>query len=170
MFFTAGIIIFTLIRIIFQKKIYSWPIKYLQYVLPIISFGFYGQIFLLFTTAFYCRKEESPTSPYLQCRDTWFNNFKFMVGIAMVLHFIIAFITNTLYYHPTFIKCKTDLLQKTNSFPDVVFLCRKSPKNCANHGKIRRFRPMIKVMFVCHGSRAKTHLLECRNAANARLV
>ena len=125
MIFTAGIIIFTLIRIIFQKKIYSWPIKYLQYVLPIISFGFYGQIFLLFTTAFYCRKEESPTSPYLQCRDTWFNNFKFMVGIAMVLHFIIAFITNTLYYHPTFIKCKTDLLQKTNSFPDVVFLCVK---------------------------------------------
>ena len=125
MLFTAGIIVFTLIRIIFQKKIYKWPIKYLQYILPIISFGFYGQIFLLFTTAFYCKKEESPTSPYLKCRDSWFNNFKFLVGLAAFLHFIIALVTNTLYYHPTFIKCKTDLLQKTNSFPDVVFLIVK---------------------------------------------
>ena len=113
---------FSLIRIIFQKKTYKFPIKYLQYILPIISFGFYGQIFLLFTTAFYCRETESPTSPYLKCRDSWFNNFKILVGLAAFLHFIIALVTNTLYYHPTFIKCKTDLLQKTNSFPDVVFL------------------------------------------------
>ena len=45
-------------------------------MLPILSFGFYGQIYLLFTTVFYCIDEESTTTPYLKCRDSWFNNFK----------------------------------------------------------------------------------------------
>ena len=124
-YFTCGIISFALYRIIRHKKPITWTIKYLQYMLPILSFGFYGQIFLLFTTTFYCRKTESPTSPYLMCRDNWFNDFKPFSGLAMILHFAIALITNTLYYQPTFIKCKTDLLQKYNSFPDVVFLCVK---------------------------------------------
>ena len=121
-FFTSGIIVFALFNIIFQKKSYVWPIKYLQYALPILCFGFYGQIFLLFTTVFYCIENDSPTTPYLQCNDSWFNNFKPFAGLAMFLHFIIAFITNNLYYQPSFVNCKTDLLQKTNSFPDVVFL------------------------------------------------
>ena len=97
----------------------------MRYTLPILSFGFYGQIYLLFTSVFYCRKDETPTSPYLKCRDTWFNKMKPLVGLAMGLHFLISFITNTLYYQPTFIKCKTDLLQKSNSVPDVVFLFSK---------------------------------------------
>ena len=121
-FFTFGIIIFLLNRIIRRKTLYKWPVKYLQYTLPIISFGFYGQIFLLFTTAFYCKNTESPTSPYLKCRDTWFNKYKPFAFLAVLIHFLISYLTNTLYYQPTFIKCKTDLLQKTNSFPDVFFL------------------------------------------------
>ena len=114
-----------LYRIIRQKKLITWPIKYLQYALPILSFGFFGQIYLIFTTVFYCRKIESPTSPYLQCRDSWFNDFKPFAALAMIFHFFIALITNTLYYQPTYIKCKTDILQKSNSFPDVVFLIVK---------------------------------------------
>ena len=114
--------VFLIIKIIRQKRLYTWPIKYLQYMLPILSFGFYGQIYLLFTTVFYCIDEESTTTPYLKCRDSWFNNFKIVVGLAMVLHFFIALTTNTLYYNPTFIKCKTDLLQKYNSYPEVIFL------------------------------------------------
>ena len=94
----------------------------MQYALPILSFGFYGQIYLLFTTVFYCREKDSPTTPYLKCKDSWFNNFKPFAGLAMFLHLLIAFITNNLYYQPTFVNCKTDLLQKTNSFPDVMFL------------------------------------------------
>ena len=121
-FFTCGIIVFLLYKIIFKRILITWTIRYLQYMLPILSFGLYGQIFLLFTTVFYCRKTESPTSPYLKCRETRFNDFKAFAGLAMILHFFIALITNTLYYNPTFSKCKTDILQKYNSYPDVVFL------------------------------------------------
>ena len=95
-FFTSGIIVVLLIKIILQKRLYPWAIRYLQYMLPILSFGFYGQIFLLFTTVFYCRKTESPTSPYLQCRDSWFNSLKPIAILAMILHFFIALTTNTL--------------------------------------------------------------------------
>ena len=121
-FFTSGIIVVLLIKIILQKRLYPWAIRYLQYMLPILSFGFYGQIFLLFTTVFYCRETESPTSPYLQCRTSWFDSLKPIAALAMILHFFIALTTNTLYYNPTFIKCKTDILQKYNSYPDVIFL------------------------------------------------
>ena len=119
---SCALMSFMLYRIIRQKKKLKWPIKILQYILPFLSFGLYGQIFLLFTTAFYCRQDESNTSPYLKCRNNWFDNLKPITALAMILHFIIALITNTLYYQPAFIKCKTDLLQKSNSFPDVIFL------------------------------------------------
>ena len=109
-----------------KKKIILWPIKILKYTLPLFSFGFHGQIFLMFTTIFYCRKKESSTSPYLKCRpEHWFSKIKPIGGIAMFLHFLIAFITNTLYYKPIFIHCKSDLLKKSNSLPDVILLFTK---------------------------------------------
>jgi len=109
-----------------KKRIILWPIKILKYTLPLFSFGFHGQIFLMFTTIFYCRKKESSTSPYLKCRpEHWFSKIKPIGGIAMFLHFLIAFITNTLYYKPIFIHCKSDLLKKSNSLPDVLLLFDK---------------------------------------------
>ena len=103
-----------------------WPIYILRYSLPLFCFGFFGQIFLMFTTIFYCRKSESSTSPYLKCRPGhWFNNIKPIAGIAMFLHFFIAFITNSLYYKPIFMKSNCDLLKKSNSLPDIIFLFTK---------------------------------------------
>ena len=113
-------------RIKRKKRIFSWPIKILKYTLPLFSFGFHGQIFLMFTTIFYCRKKESSTSPYLKCRpEHWFSKIKPIGGIAMFLHFLIAFITNTLYYKPIFLNCKSDLLKKSNSLPDIILLFTK---------------------------------------------
>ena len=113
-------------RIKLKKKKINWPITILRYTLPLFSFGFHGQIFLLFTTIFYCRKSESSTSPYLKCRNGhWFYKIKTIGGIAMFLHFLIAIITNTLYYKPIFIHCKSDLLKKSNTLPDIIFLFTK---------------------------------------------
>ena len=110
-------------RIKNKKKKILWPILVLKYCLPLFSFGFFGQIFLLFTTIFYCRKTESSTSPYLKCRPGhWFNDIKPIAGIATFLHFLISFITNTLYYKPIFIPSDCDLLKKSNTLPDVIFL------------------------------------------------
>ena len=109
-----------------KKKTILWPIKILKYSLPLFSFGFHGQIFLMFTTIFYCRKKESSTSPYFKCRpEHWFSKIKVVGGIAMFLHFLIAFITNTLYYKPIFLNCKSDLLKKSNSLPDIILLFTK---------------------------------------------
>ena len=109
-----------------NKRKIIWPIYILRYFLPLFSFGFYGQIFLMFTTILYCRKKESSTSPYLKCRpDHWFKNIKPIAVIAMFLHFLIAFITNSLYYKPIFMRCNCDLLKKSNSLPDIIFLFTK---------------------------------------------
>ena len=116
-------IIVMVYRIGNKKRKIMWPIYFLRYSLPILSFGFYGQIFLMFTTIFYCRKSESSTSPYLKCRPGhWFNNIKPIAGIAMFLNFLVAFLTNALYYKPIFLRKGSDLLKKSNSFPDIIFL------------------------------------------------
>ena len=43
----------------------------------------------------------------------------------MPLHFILALITNTLYYRSLFIRSQSDVLKKTNSIPDICLLCTK---------------------------------------------
>ena len=113
-------------RIKAHKKKILWPITILRFSLPLFCFGFHGQIFLMFTTIFYCRKKETNTSPYLKCRpDHWFNNIKPIGGIAMFLHFLISLITNILYYKPIFIVCNSDLLKKSNSLPDIILFFTK---------------------------------------------
>jgi len=125
-FLTAMLMVYMAYKLKRKKRIILWPIKILKYTLPLFSFGFHGQIFLMFTTVFYCRKKESSTSPYLKCRpEHWFSKIKPVGGIAMFLHFLIAFITNTLYYKPIFIHCKSDLLKKSNSLPDIILLFSK---------------------------------------------
>ena len=118
--------IFMVYRIKKHKKKILWPITILKYCLPFLSFSFFGQIFVIFTTIFYCRKNESVTSLYLKCRpDHWSNKLKPIAGVAMFLHIFISFITNSLYYKLIFIPSKSDLLQKFNSFPDIIFLFTK---------------------------------------------
>ena len=125
-FFTSILILIMAYKIRNKKKKIFWEIKILKYILPILSFGFYGQIYLMFTTIFYCRLSESKTSPYLTCRPNhWFYKIKIIGGIAMFLHFLIAYITNTLYYKPVYLPSESDLLKKSNSLPDVIFLFTK---------------------------------------------
>ena len=125
-FVLSIIIIVMLYRIRNNRRKIMWPILILRYSLPILCFGFYGQIFLMFTTIFYCRKSVSSTSPYFKCRPGhWFNKIKPIAGIAMFLNFLIAFITNTLYYKPIFMRSDVDLLKKSNSLPDVLLLFTK---------------------------------------------
>ena len=48
------------------------------------------------------------------------------VVLAIILHIIISFITNTLYYRSIFIVTKSDVLKKTNSFPDIILFLLKT--------------------------------------------
>ena len=113
-------------KIKYRKIKMFWPIEILKITLPIISYFFFGQIFLLLTSIFYCRKEESYESPYLQCLEgLWIYSLKPAAILGMIFQIIIGFITNSLYYTQYFEKGSSDLLKRFNTFPDVVFMFNK---------------------------------------------
>ena len=125
-FASTILIVIMIIRMLLKKRNLTWIIVILRYVLPLFSYSFYGQIFIMHTSIFYCRKTDNPTSPYLKCMPGhWFNKIKPIAGISIFFHFLTSFITNTLYYKPIFIKSNSDLLKKSNSFPDVIVLFLK---------------------------------------------
>ena len=109
---------------IVSKKI-LWITLTLRFLLPFISYLFFGQLFSFFISLFYCRKEESYESPYLQClTGLWIYSLAPASIIAMIFEIIIGFITNSLYYKPIF-NDGPDILKKTNSFPDIIFMFTK---------------------------------------------
>ena len=119
-------IVILLYQIKNNKFNFMWPIIFLRICLPIVSNGFFGQIFLFLTTLFDCQNGHTYISEELKCRTgDWFVSHSPIVAIAMVLHFILALITNTLYYKSLFIRSKSDVLKKTNSIPDISLLCTK---------------------------------------------
>ena len=103
-----------------------WPISILKFCLPFFSVCFFGQSFLLLTTIFDCQSGFAYVSKQLICRTgLWFQIDAPLALLAMILHAILAIITNTLYYKSTFVKFGSDVLKKTNSYPDIVLLFTK---------------------------------------------
>ena len=122
--YSTAIILTTMaFRIKYRKVEIFWPIDFLKLSLPIISYFFFGQIFLVLTSIFYCRQEESYESPYLHCLEgLWIYSLKPAAVLGMFFQVIIGFITNSLYYTQFFEKEKSDLLKKIDTFPDL-FSC-----------------------------------------------
>ena len=106
-----------------NKKPIMWPIYFLRVFLPFFCMGLYGQIFLFLSTLFDCQKGKSYVNPNKVCRTgmNYIIHSPFVV-LAIILHIIISFITNTLYYRSIFIVAKSDVLKKTNSFPDHNYI------------------------------------------------
>ena len=114
------------IRIRKNKLNILWPINILKYCLPFVSFTFFGQSFLLLLTIFDCKDGFSYVSTTLKCRTgIWFSIYGVLAGIALFVQSSIAIITTSLYFKPIFINVGSDLLKKTNSFPDNVFTITK---------------------------------------------
>ena len=120
------LIIYLCIMIKKDRLNIMWPISILRFCLPIISISLFGQIFVFFMTLFDCQDGHSYVSPKLPCKsgNVLLYFYPFII-IIMILLFIIAFITNALYYKSLFLISKSDVLKKTNSIPDIVFY---SPK------------------------------------------
>lgn len=110
-----------------NKKPIMWPIYFLRVFLPFFCMGLYGQIFLFLLTLFDCQKGKSYVNPNKVCRTgmNYIIHSPFVV-LAIILHFIISFITNTLYYRTLFIVSKSDVLIKTNSFPEIILFLLKT--------------------------------------------
>ena len=96
-----------------KKLKYKWPIIILRIGLPNVSLGFFGPIFLCLSTLFDCQDGHTYISTELKCRQgNWYIIHLPLVIIAMVFHFIIALITNLLYYKSIFDFSKSDVLKK----------------------------------------------------------
>ena len=109
-----------------MKILWNLFLIILRIFLPFISYFFFGQIFSFLTSVFYCRKEESYESPYLQCLEgLWIYSLFPAAIIALIFQLIIGFITNSLYYRPIFNNNISDIIKKTNSFPDIIFMLTK---------------------------------------------
>ena len=108
MIYSTFLILITMaFRIKYRKIKNFWIVNILRFTLPIISYFFFGQIFIVLTSVFYCRKEESYESPYLHCLEgLWIYSMKPAAIIALILQIIIGFVTNTLYYIQYFEKKK----------------------------------------------------------------
>ena len=123
---TALLLAVMAFRIKYRKIKRLWFVDILKITLPIISYFFFGQIFIVLTSIFYCRKEESYESPYLHCLEgVWIYSLKPAAVIGIILQIIIGFITNSLYYTQYFEKKKSDLLKRIDTFSDVAFMITK---------------------------------------------
>ena len=107
-----------------------WPISILKFCLPFLSYTFFGQYFIILSSIYKCNGEYSYISTSLKCKSgIWFAVLGPIIGVILFLHCLIALITNNLYFKRIFIKSKSDILQKTDSFPDNVFIITKIALN-----------------------------------------
>ena len=103
-----------------------WPIKLLKFFLPFFSFTIFGQCFSFLTTVFQCNGNNSYINSSLKCRSgVWFLILGPLSGIAILCQFILALMTNCLYFKPIFINSISDILKKTDSLPDNILLFTK---------------------------------------------
>ena len=136
-FFLVNIIIvfiysLTVLLIVMSYKVKNkqlkilWPISILKIFLPFFSVCLFGQSFLLLTTIFDCQNGFAYVSKDLICREgLWFSIDAPLAAIAMILHTLLALITNTLYYKSAFGKNGPNILRKTNCYPDIILLFTK---------------------------------------------
>ena len=104
----------------------NYLISFLRFMLPVMSFGFFGQVFLLLTTFFDCQNGNSYVSTQLKCRTgNWFTYFFPFIILAIILHIFVAFLTNLLYYKSIFVPSNSDVLQKATSMPDISLIIAK---------------------------------------------
>ena len=125
-YFIFILIIFLSYRIKNKKPRINILISFLRFILPVMSFGFFGQIFLFLTTFFDCQNGKSYVSTQLKCRTgKWFTFFFPFIALALLLHIFVALLTNLLYYKSIFVPSISDVLQKTTSMPDISLIIAK---------------------------------------------
>ena len=108
-----------------EHRIPTWLVSILTFIIPGISSQFFGQIFYSLLTIFYCNYETNSSffSRTEECRvGMWFNVESVLCIIAIILVFLIAYVTNNVFYIPMCLKGKN---KKIHSLNDVIFLFTK---------------------------------------------
>ena len=120
------LIIYMLIKLKKKDLTILWPISLLRLILPIISFGLFGQIFLFLIVLFDCQDGHSYASEEVKCKDgNWYILYSPFVGISILLHILLGIMTNLLYHRSVFVSSKNDILKKSNPINDIWLLFTK---------------------------------------------
>ena len=122
-------IILIIISVFPKQKIkyYNFFVTLMRYILPSISLTFFGQIFEFLILPFLCEENENPEKyNVFKCpNDTEYYLFAVLSILALIFLLIIAYITISIYYKPSFMKDKNDSLKKISSFSNLVFFFNK---------------------------------------------
>lgn len=107
----------------------KWIISLLTFIIPLISSSFFGQIFYSFLTIFYCDYETN--SSFYSQSDQCLQGIMFQVEailciIAIVFLFLVAYVTNCVFYIPMCLKGNN---KKIHSLNDIIFLFTKIISN-----------------------------------------
>ena len=104
----------------------QWPISFLKYLLPILCFTFFGQIFLLLTSVFRCLTGRLYYAATVSCEiGPWYYVTAPLSILSLIAQIIISYMTISIYYQADFINEGKNLLKKRTSLPDIIFFVNK---------------------------------------------
>ena len=103
-----------------------WPISILKYFLPIICYTFFGQLFLLLISTFKCLYGKLYYGSKTFCIiGRWFYFTSPLTIIAMIIQFLLSYITISMHYQVDFINVENNSLKKRSSLPELILLFNK---------------------------------------------
>ena len=113
-------------RIKNKKLNILWPISILKFSLTFMSYTIFSQSFITLLKIFCCKNRVSLVDSSLICpKGFWLYFVSAITLIGIIFQIIIGLITSALYFKPIFIISGSDVLKKTNSFPDIIFIITK---------------------------------------------
>ena len=117
-------------RIKNKKLNILWPLSILKFSLTFMSYTIFSQSFIALLKIVCCKNGVSYVDSSLICpKGFWFYIIGPITLIGIFFQIIIGLITSALYFKPIFIISGSDVLKKTNSFPDIIFIITKIAVN-----------------------------------------
>ena len=129
--YSNAIIIIVMSKRIKNKQLnILWPISILKFSLTFMSYTIFSQSFITLLKIFGCKHEIPNVESSFTCpKGIYFYFFGTITLIGIILQIIIGLITSALYFKPIFIINGSDVLKKTNSYPDIIFIITKIAVN-----------------------------------------
>ena len=117
-------------RIKNKKLNILWPISILKFSLTFMSYTIFSQSFITLLKIFNCKNGVLYIDSSIICpKGFMFYIIATLTIIGIILQIIIGLITSALYFKPIFIINGSDVLKKTNSLPDIIFIITKIAVN-----------------------------------------
>jgi len=122
--FSLIIFIIATVKLNNQSLTSLWPIYILQFIIPFISSEMFCQIFYTLLTPFFCDENNNSffDNSYKCFKGIWFDIQAPICIIAIIILFVISYITNLVFYNPMCLRAKN---KKIHSLTDVFFFFTK---------------------------------------------